>query len=797
MNIFKRLLAPGIGAMRRLRIPLKMALMGLFLVVPLALLLTTMVRGLRADSVYIRSELEGARLVNSLADLTTQVQAHRTLSLVASGGDAAAAQALGTQRKRLAASQARFNATLAETRSFELADWAPIDAAIKDLAAGRHSSQRQEALAAHSKAIDSMRRMSQHIGERSGLLFDPEAVSFFLMDMAVERLIPLTESIALTRGEGAVILLRGEAGGAERARLLGRVDATSQQLEDLKIKISALKRHGGQEPEGWTKLLAAGDAFATQVRTIFTADAMQIEAADFIKQTEPIVTQITSLGGDILGALEVALEARRAALHRSAALQIGVAAVGLLMMAYCAAAFAINMASAIRRLRDGLRAVANGNLEHKVEIRGNDELAEMGKTLEDTNERLSAMVAEIRSSAVRVGQAGTQVAQGSAALSQRTEEQSTSLRQTVATVGQLSSAVAANAEAAQALDRLTGELRVKAEAGGDAMRATVGSMASMEASSRRMGEIIGVIDGIAFQTNILALNAAVEAARAGEAGRGFAVVAAEVRQLAQRSGSAAGEIRKLISQSTEQVEASVGRIENVQTTLDAVVKGVQDVSQRLREIATASVQQSTGLREMTASVGNLDEITRENATMVEESTQASQELVERAVSLRDAVSTMRLRQGSADEARELVERAMQRVGTVGLMQAIEEFRDLANGFVDRDMYVFIVDRRGTYQLHAAKPANEGKRIHDVPGIDGDRFVTDVFNQVERGPGWVEYDILNLETGKVQPKASFMVAIDDQRALGCGVYRRAEASRRSAPSGNAQAAEPEGSLAFAA
>jgi uncharacterized protein YoxC len=397
------------------------------------------------------------------------------------------------------------------------------------------------------------------------------------------------------------------------------------------------------------------------------------------------------------------------------------------------------------------------------------------------------MVAEIRSSAVRVGQAGEQAASGSEALSQRTDEQAASLRQTVATVGELSSAVASTAESAQELDRIAGALSVQAQAGGGAMRETVASMATMQTSARRVGEIIGVIDGISFQTNILALNAAVEAARAGEAGRGFAVVAAEVRQLAQRSGLAAAEIRKLIGESTGQVAASVNRIEHVSSTLDAVVTGVQDVSQRLRGIASASAEQSRSLGEVSDNVSSLDEITRQNAQMVEESKHASQDLVERAAKLSGAVASIRLRQGSADEARDLVERALQCVQQHGLAEAGQRIRDRSQGFVDRDLYVFAVDRQGTYRLHAAKPAMEGHRIHEVPGIDGDRFVHDAWASTERGAGWIEYDILNLDTGKVAPKSSYMVRLNDQLVFGCGVYVTSTQAGAHAPAARASGA----------
>ncbi len=448
--------------------------------------------------------------------------------------------------------------------------------------------------------------------------------------------------------------------------------------------------------------------------------------------------------------------------------ELALSGAGLAVLAYLALALHGSFAGALRVLQRSVSAVAAGDLAHKSQIDGSDELAEIGRIVEKISEGLSVMVAEIRSSAVRVGLSGRHLADSGEALSQRTEAQAANLRQTVATVGQLSDAVATNAGAAHELDQLTSQLRQQAEAGGAAMRETVQAMATLEESSRRVGEIIGVIDGIAFQTNILALNAAVEAARAGEAGRGFAVVATEVRQLAQRSSSAAAEIRQLIGQSSEQVGQSATRIQRTNGVLDAVVSGVRDVSDRLRSIAAASAQQSASLEEVSRSVGSLDEITRQNASMVEESHKASGELVDRASRLSEAVGAIRLRQGSADEARDMVERAVALIRERGLQAAAQVFRQPGGGFLDRDLYIFVTDREGRYHVHGAKPAMEGRLVHEVPGIDGDRFARESW-QATQGNHWVEYSIINQATGKVQPKASYVVAISDQLLVGCGIY----------------------------
>jgi methyl-accepting chemotaxis protein len=246
-----------------------------------------------------------------------------------------------------------------------------------------------------------------------------------------------------------------------------------------------------------------------------------------------------------------------------------------------------------------------GDLRQALSPRGQDELARLVGTVGQLGRTVSAMVANVRSNAAFVNHAGKSLARGNSDLSDRTEQQAANLEQTAASVEELSSTVQENASTASRANGKASEVRDVADDGAATMAQAVESVEAIQSSAKRMDEIVGVIDGLAFQTNILALNAAVEAARAGESGRGFAVVATEVRSLAQRSAEASKEIRLLISASSSQVAASVEKIRAAGTTINQVVIGIRDVAASMSLISTSSAEQSSGLSEITAAVRQL------------------------------------------------------------------------------------------------------------------------------------------------------------------------------------------------
>jgi len=288
--------------------------------------------------------------------------------------------------------------------------------------------------------------------------------------------------------------------------------------------------------------------------------------------------------------------------------------------------------------------VAAGDLSSRIVVHGSDETAQLLRALSRMNDSLAQIVGQVRASSESIATGSAQIATGNQDLSQRTEEQASNLQQTAASMEQLSGTVKASAETAGHASELAAGASAAAVQGGEMVGTVVQTMQDIAASSKKIADIIGVIDGIAFQTNILALNAAVEAARAGEQGRGFAVVASEVRSLASRSAEAAKEIKSLIVASVEKVEAGARQVDVAGGAMAGIVSQVQRVSALITEISGAAGEQSTGISQIGDAVSQLDQVTQQNAALVEESAAAAESLKLQAANLAGAVRVFKLGQ---------------------------------------------------------------------------------------------------------------------------------------------------------
>ncbi len=321
------------------------------------------------------------------------------------------------------------------------------------------------------------------------------------------------------------------------------------------------------------------------------------------------------------------------------------------VLAGVAGAFLITRSITVPMARavDVAHAVAEGDLTRTMDDDGRDEAALLLQSLQTMNGNLTRVVHQIRQASDSIATGSSQIASGNADLSQRTESQASSLQQTAASMEEMSATIRQNADTARTASQLAATASQAASRGGDVMGQVVATMQDISGSSSKIADIIGVIDGIAFQTNILALNAAVEAARAGEQGRGFAVVAGEVRALAGRSAEAAKEIKALIGQSVEKVGTGTRLVDEAGTTMSDIVQQVQRVSDLIAEIDAATREQSEGIGQVNAAVSQLDQATQQNAALVEESAAAAGSLQQQAVRLTEAVGVFRL-SGMAERA---------------------------------------------------------------------------------------------------------------------------------------------------
>jgi methyl-accepting chemotaxis protein len=285
--------------------------------------------------------------------------------------------------------------------------------------------------------------------------------------------------------------------------------------------------------------------------------------------------------------------------------------------------------------------IADGNLRTEIRLKAGDRSSLMF-SLGIMKDQLTTIVRGIQTSGESISVAAGQIAQGNTDLSQRTEEQAASLEETASSMEELTSTVRHNADNARQATTLAGSASEIARRGGEVVGRVVETMHGISGSSAKMAEIISVIEGIAFQTNILALNAAVEAARAGEQGRGFAVVAGEVRTLAQRSATAAKEIKDLISESVNRVDTGSKLVEEAGSTINEIVESVKRVTDIVGEISSASEEQSTGIEQVNTAVSQMDQVTQQNAALVEEAAAATQSLAQQAQELRQAVAVFRI-----------------------------------------------------------------------------------------------------------------------------------------------------------
>jgi methyl-accepting chemotaxis protein len=383
------------------------------------------------------------------------------------------------------------------------------------------------------------------------------------------------------------------------------------------------------------------EAFRQQALAAVT-EGRDHDAATLYAAGKAAVTELDALYDDALPVIDELLVARIDAAQRKlwslSAVVVLFVAIGI----YLFYSFFLVTHGGLREVQKHLEAMTAGDLTTSPRPWGQDEAARLMGSLADMQHSLRGIVNKVRGASDNIVHSTAEISDGAMDLSARTEQAAASLQQSAAAMDEISSTVKATSEQAKEAAGIARSNAQQAERGGDIIGTMVETMQGIHASSSKIGDIIGVIDGIAFQTNILALNAAVEAARAGEAGRGFAVVASEVRALAQRSAAAAREIKGLITTSVEQVDQGAKIVRNAGDTIGQIVHSAHEVNKLLADIANGANEQATGVGQTTQAVQDLDGMTQQNAALVEQTAAAAASLKEQAVKLADEVSRFRL-----------------------------------------------------------------------------------------------------------------------------------------------------------
>ena len=630
--------SPGVRLFRNLRFMTKALVVSISFAVPLALVGYHWFTAQSEAIAFSAKERLGVEYAQAAVALIPLAQTQRRLSVTGPGSDAgslAAVQAeLATARKALEAVHARLGAELGTEAAYKamLAAGSAVSAPSADL---------EQVYASHTAHVMSVIALVTAAADGSNLTLDPDLDTYYLMDAAYGATPMLAEVTGRVRGLGFAAATAGK-GTPAIARQIGAAEALGDEFAS-RLDV-ALKKVVSVDA-ALAKTLDASAAVAAMHKA-HELVAVANDAGAILSNGNIAVSGFLALQKSTAAELDRLLQQRISGLETRRTTVAGVVAMFLLLSAYLFYSFALVVNGGLQQMRRHIERIAQGDMTKEPSFWGTDEVGDLLAALSDMRAQLAGTIGMIRAAAAEVATASAQLSSGTDDLARRTEETASNLERSASAMEQMQSAVRHTADTTKQVAQLASENATVASQGGKIIGQAVSTMQDIQASSHKVADIIGVIDSIAFQTNILALNAAVEAARAGEQGKGFAVVAAEVRSLAQRSAAAAREIKSLIDSSVLKTESGAKVVAQAGHTMQSIVEAVQRINALLGEVTIASDQQTQGISDVNTTVSQLDKSTQQNAALVEQASAAAQSMNQQANALSAVVAHFKLPQAA-------------------------------------------------------------------------------------------------------------------------------------------------------
>ncbi len=625
--------APGVRLFRRMHFKTKAVMVSAMFLVPVLALGWIFFSDKAASIEFSAKERQGVAYARELMPLLKTAVQHR--AVVGTPAAAELRAKVDAQMKALAGTEAQWGASLGTGAQF-----AKLNEAAAALAAV--SASPAAALETHTRFISVVLDTLGQATDGSNLTLDPDLDSYYLMDLSTTRLPQLIELMARVQSAGVQRLTEPSAAAAlDMADRLPLIEYHEDQVKTGLAKATAATPElvASLKSDEATKPLRR---FAELSRSGFSAEGAKVDKAAYLSAAQAAIDSQFDFSTRLLDDLDRLIAKRIAGMASVRDFAALVVALSLAAGAYLFYCFFLVTQGGLREVQKHLEAMTEGDLTTKPNPWGKDEAARLMGTLADMQGSLRDIVSRVRGSSEQIVHASSEIASASMDLSGRTEQAASSLEESASSMEEIASTIKHTAENAQEAASVAVSNSAVAVRGGEVIVQVVNTMREIHASSAKISDIIGVIDGIAFQTNILALNAAVEAARAGEQGRGFAVVASEVRSLAQRSAQAAKEIKALITSSVERVDSGTRVVEGAGVTMNELVSNAKRMSDLLSEISGAAKEESAGVSQVGAAVQDLDRMTQQNAALVEQTAAAASSLRDQAVDLASEVAKFKL-----------------------------------------------------------------------------------------------------------------------------------------------------------